>query len=1108
MLALLMMGLVSACSNNNDSNNGGTITGSPNIDISSITLNFGTVIVGITSGALTVVVTNTGSADLTLGKLGTIAAPFKHAGGTCATGKVLAPAANCTLLVSYTPSVTGSVTGSFAIPSDDPDAGTANGQNNVQIILTGVGGVVSGPPNISVSPLSLNFGTVTVGNTSAAQTVIVTNTGSTDLTLETLGSITAPFNYMGGTCSNGQALASATSCTLIVSYSPSASGSVTSSFAIPSDDPDAGTGNGQNNVQVILAGNGIVGTATSTVSGTISAAASSAIDSDVNDTFSPYASNDDFAHAQVLANPVTLGGYVNQPGSGPAGRSFTSGDKSDFFTADLVSGQVVTLSIADTGGGANNLDLRLYDAGQTEVPSSAPSSGTESITVPASASGTYYIEVRTISGASVYSLSISSTIAKAIKSSAGVSSINGANEFVPGEVIVRFKDQPQGVTMDEVSYRTNAVGMQVKAGAGGREMLMQVGTGIARATTFSALGLQQQLNIQQVSDPVQQLKLDTLSVVNALRKRADVISATPNYIYHPTAVPNDTYYNLQWDLAHMNLPQAWEVTTGVSNVIVAVIDTGVLLNHPDLQGQLVAGYDFIRDATNSADGDGIDSNPDDPGDGNGSSSSFHGTHVSGTIAAASDNSRGVAGIAWDAKIMPLRALGINGGTEYDIEQAMRYAAGLANDSGTVPAQKADIINMSLGGPTTTITTPQVFKDVRAAGVIIVAAAGNDASSGYYFPASLDGVVSVSAVDAANELAPYSNYGSTIDITAPGGDMTADINGDGRPDGILSTLGDDSSGTIQFVYGFYQGTSMAAPHVAGAAALMKSVYPAMTPADFDAFIQSGDITTDLGIAGRDDQFGYGVIDAYQAVEAAYSAANGSPPNIPPVAVASPSSLNFSYNLDTLTFTLSNGGGGTVNVSGISNDSGGWLTVTPNPATYTNGLGTFTASVDRTGLTTATNTATITVTTDANTVSIPVIMQLSNAAFSHSAGHLFGLLVKTDNFSDVITIEIGEPSNGEYPFQFANGNAPAPGDYFLVAGNDINNDNYICGTGESCGGYPTLGSLNVITVTGDGATLSGKNFEAGYTGFNPAASGAGIVLPVPAKGFFLNKSQFSR
>ena len=107
MLALLMMGLVSACSNNNDSNNGGTITGSPNIDISSITLNFGTVIVGITSGALTVVVTNTGSADLTLGKLGTIAAPFKHAGGTCATGKVLAPAANCTLLVSYTPSVTG-----------------------------------------------------------------------------------------------------------------------------------------------------------------------------------------------------------------------------------------------------------------------------------------------------------------------------------------------------------------------------------------------------------------------------------------------------------------------------------------------------------------------------------------------------------------------------------------------------------------------------------------------------------------------------------------------------------------------------------------------------------------------------------------------------------------------------------------------------------------------------------------------------------------------------------------------------------------------------------------------------------------------------------------
>jgi serine protease len=853
-------------------------------------------------------------------------------------------------------------------------------------------------------------------------------------------------------------------------------------------------------------------TASSDLSGTIAATASSATDSDTNDIYATAIPNDTFAEAQVIANPVTLGGYVNQRDSGPDGRSFAGGDVKDFFKADLIKGQTVSLLIADTAGGDNDLDLFLYDDSQTLVDSSvSTSASTETVTVPTTATtGRFYIEVRAVSGASAYVLSIGAVPAKAMSASQISLPATGA-DFVPGEVIVRFKDMPQGVTMNELAYRASAVGMQVKAGGAGRDMLMQVGTGAARAATFSALGIQL---TAQAADPKLQARLDTLTVINALRQRNDVASARLNRIYYPAAVPNDTYYNLQWDYAHMNLPQAWDVTKGSSSVIVAVIDTGVLLNHPDLEGQLVSGYDFIRDATNAADNEAattasdIDADPDDPGDGNGGSSSFHGTHVAGTIAAATDNNLGVAGVAWNAKIMPMRALGINGGTEYDIEQAMLYAAGLKNDSGTLPSQKADIINLSLGGPINVIgDPPQAFIDARAAGVIIVAAAGNDASNSLYFPASLDGVVSVSAVDASNNLAPYSNYGSTIDIAAPGGDMTADINGDGRPDGILSTLGNDSSGSIEFVYGFYQGTSMAAPHIAGVAALMKSVYPGMTPDEFDTFIQSGSITTQLGNAVRDDQFGYGVIDAYKAVEAAYKAANsGALPTIPPVAVASPASLNFSYNKSTLTMALSNGGGGSLSVTDISNDSGGWLAVTP--AVSGDGLGTYTVTVNRDlvpDTSISTYTATITVVNDASPdpLTIPVIMQLDKAAFSSNAGNLFGLLVKTD-YSDAITVEVGEPSDGVYSLQFAGDTAAPPGDYFLVAGSDTNNDDYICDPAESCGAYPTLGSPSIITITGDGVALTGKNFEAGYSSFSPTMAGTSTAIAIPPRGFRIDKS----
>jgi serine protease len=311
--------------------------------------------------------------------------------------------------------------------------------------------------------------------------------------------------------------------------------------------------------------------------------------------------------------------------------------------------------------------------------------------------------------------------------------------------------------------------------------------------------------------------------VAALAARPDVAWAQPNYLRHAMLEPNDQYYGLQWHYPLISLPAAWDVTTGNATVIVAVIDTGQFA-HPDMDpARFVPGFDFISDAANALDGDGIDGDPADPGDhAAGTASSFHGTHVAGTIGAFTNNGSGVAGVDWTARIMPVRVLGAQGGPDFDIAQGIRFAAGLPNDSGTVPTQRADIINMSLGGPGTSFVMQQAVADARAQGVIVVVAAGNEnQDAGGFVPASFPEAVCVSAVDLQVQKAPYSNFGNAVDIAAPGGDTSVDRDGNGFADGVLSTLADDSGGGLVPIFKFYQGTSMATPHVAGVAGLMQA-----------------------------------------------------------------------------------------------------------------------------------------------------------------------------------------------------------------------------------------------------------------------------------------------
>ncbi|MFJ7159986.1 S8 family peptidase [Streptomyces sp. NPDC101118] len=348
---------------------------------------------------------------------------------------------------------------------------------------------------------------------------------------------------------------------------------------------------------------------------------------------------------------------------------------------------------------------------------------------------------------------------------------------------------------------------------------------------------------------------DVADVMAQFRADPDVAYVEPDGRAYAMATPNDTEYTKQWDLfeatAGMNVPAAWDTTTG-SGVTVAVIDTGYVA-HSDLASNVVAGYDFITSSTAARDGNGRDSNPADAGDwsaagecGTGSKasdSSWHGTHVAGTIAAATNNSKGVAGIAYGAKIQPVRVLGKCGGATSDIVDAITWASG-GTVSG-VPANPtpAKVINMSLGGSGACTTTYQnaINAAVNRGTTVVVAAGNSNADASGFSPASCNNVINVASTNRTGDRSFYSNYGSIIDIAAPGGETRRATDTPGTittpENGIWSTLnaGATSPGTEN--YEPYQGTSMAAPHIAGLAALLKSANTALTPAQIESAIKT-------------------------------------------------------------------------------------------------------------------------------------------------------------------------------------------------------------------------------------------------------------------------------
>jgi serine protease len=523
--------------------------------------------------------------------------------------------------------------------------------------------------------------------------------------------------------------------------------------------------------------------------------------------------------------------------------------------------------------------------------------------------------------------------------------------------------------------------------------------------------------------------------------------------------------------------------------IVAVVDSGIVANHPDLAGNIIAGYDFISSSAVSGDGNGRDPNPDDTARA-GSNPVFHGSHVAGTVGAVTFQGIGGAGVAPMARLMPIRVIGEGGsGDVSDIIQGILFAAGLPNDSGTLPAQAADVINLSLGGQQACpAVLQQVLDAVRARGTVVVAASGNESDRNAFAPvgtpANCPGVIAVAAVGATRNRAPYSNVGPENAIAAPGGDITQSTTGTGDPDGVFSTVASFQGGVRVPAYTYLQGTSMASPHVAGVVALMRWVNPNITVTQIDNLIRSGTISDDLGAAGKDDQFGAGLINAKLAVDAAIaSLGGGGTPSAPPLAgqiEPSPASVSFGATRTQAEIVLRRIGATSDRVVSV-NSSLGSVSVTPKPgAVDANGLGTYLITLDRNALVSgAASFAQLNVTTTTRTIVIPISAdrRAANAPIgSYGPLYIFAFDADDPNFRLVGGTVISSPVSGLYAYEFQVGSAAAaaPARIVVFAGGDTDNDDRICNRGEACGAFPSLGNGTQI-IQARAAVVDGIDFS---------------------------------
>lgn len=467
--------------------------------------------------------------------------------------------------------------------------------------------------------------------------------------------------------------------------------------------------------------------------------------------------------------------------------------------------------------------------------------------------------------------------------------------------IVKYRD---GSAPDaNASARERALAQAAARGAGGK------GLALAHLRRLSVGG-----DVVKASRKLDRVEAESL--MRQLASDPNVEYVEVDQVMKAILTPNDTRYSEQWGYFNstggIRADQAWDVSTG-SGVVVAVIDTGST-SHSDLNTNTVAGYDFISDSGMARDGNGRDSNPQDQGDWYaanecggthpGSNSSWHGTHVAGTVAAVTNNAKGVAGTAFGSKVQHVRVLGKCGGYTSDIVDGIIWASGGSVSGVPANATPAEVINMSLGGSGSCSSSYQnaINAAVNRGSTIVVAAGNSNVNVSNAVPANCSNVVAIAATDINGSRASFSNYGTGIDVSAPG------VN-------ILSTLNSGTTTPGSESYASYNGTSMAAPHVAGVVALMQAhASTPKTPAEVESLLKSTARALPGSCSGG---CGAGIVNAKAAVDAVGGGGGGgggtltNGVTVTGLAASTGNSVNYTMSVPSgatnLVFTISGGTG---------------------------------------------------------------------------------------------------------------------------------------------------------------------------------------------------------
>ena len=821
------------------------------------------------------------------------------------------------------------------------------------------------------------------------------------------------------------------------------------------------------------------------VSGTITVQRDSDIDLDLN---SSSLLNNELDDPQLIANPSTIGGYLSGYSGAYANASNTSfnQDTHDYFKVSLVKGQEIQISVfqADSSLDVIELELALFDefeVKQETIDINEFSSNT--LIVPADGLYTLSLGVSTLTSPLLYTLSLSQSISSQALSVSDIKILS--QDFIPGEILLKLKKGKTIPATDNTVKSASSTPLKTASNNTDSiesllEKLRQKETIPNIATVYQVQPSSKKPSIKIANyteaSAIKQLslleqKIQTLEMITQLNASGDVEFAEPNFIYHSAASKDDPRLSDQWNLSMLSAPAAWQLSSG-QDVIVAVLDTGINATHEDLTNNIhPGGYDFITDTKSSGDGNGFDGDPNDEG------TSFHGSHVAGIIAAEADNMKGIAGLAYDAKIMPLRVLGVQDtGSSSDIAQAILYAAGLENTSGN--SLRADIINMSFGSEAQSATVKAALDKAYAQGLILIAAAGNIATDTAFYPAAFENVIGVGAVSNDKKRSSFSNFGINLDLVAPGGTGSGSATFDGFQDAILSTVGANN-------YAEYIGTSMAAPHVSAVAALIKQLMPSLNGENFKAALDAGYLTQSLTTSTADinNFYGKGLIDAAKSV-------NWAKGNVimPGILSVYPTQFGFIGANTKAELSLTNPSDSVITITSIVEQES-WLEITAkDDVDDISKLGNYLVEVNLALASLGQGIITINYEIDNG----PAQQQIINVFISRasqgdpSVGNLYVSLYKEEDIlNGVYQQAYGIPAtltNGAYEYCF---NYVEPGRYLLTASTDNDGDRLPFDKGEAVGSFPILSRPLFIEISTK--PLVDMSFDIQYPSFSSSDNG---------------------